>query len=76
MLFRNQYLWYTTRSANSFKQKERRYEHETYQKLKYKKIAKYSQKRRLRRMPDILPVGLQDFLYSRKPDLRETQIAG
>ncbi len=28
-------------------------------------------KRWMRRMSDILPVCLQDFLYSRKPDLRE-----
>ena len=28
-----------------------------------------SEKRRLRRMSDILPVSMQDFLYSRKSDL-------
>ena len=26
-------------------------------------------------MPDILPVSMQDFMYSRKPDLRAQEIA-
>ena len=31
----------------------------------------YNEKGRMRRVPDILPVRMQDILYSRKPELRE-----
>ena len=37
--------------------------------IEYPDSAEYSEKGRLWRMPDILPVGLQDFLHRRKSDL-------
>ena len=48
--------------------------YETRENIKYKKITKYAQERRLRRMSDFLPVSMQDFLHSWKPDLRAQQI--
>ena len=32
-------------------------------------IKKYGEKRRLRRVPDFLPVRMQDFLHSGEPEL-------
>ena len=48
--------------------------YETRENIKYKKITKYAQERRLRRMSDFLPVSMQGFLHSWKPDLRAQQI--
>mgnify|MGYP000155220481 CR=1 FL=1 len=31
----------------------------------------HNEEGRMRRVPDFLPVSLQDILYSRKPELRE-----
>ena len=42
---------------------------ETYQNIEYSDIEQYSEKRWMWRMPDIMSVCLQDFLYSRKPDM-------
>ena len=44
--------------------------HETCKDIKYQEITEHNQKRRLRRVPDILPVCMQNILYSRKPELR------
>jgi len=44
--------------------------HETCKDIKYQEITEHNQKRWLRRVPDILPVCMQDILYSRKPELR------
>jgi hypothetical protein len=42
--------------------------------LNTKRLRKHTEEqheeRRLRRVPDILPVCMQDILYSRKPELR------
>lgn len=45
----------------------RRYE--AYQDTGYGKVTEHGKKRRLRRMPDILPVSMQDILHSRKSEL-------
>ena len=37
-------------------------------------IKSYSEKRRMRRVPDIMSVCVQDILYRRKSDLREQKI--
>ena len=37
-------------------------------------IDEHDEKRRLRRMSDILPVSLQDILHRGKPDLRAEEI--
>ena len=42
---------------------------ETCENIEYTDSEQDSEKRRLRRMSDILPVSMQDFLYSRKSDL-------
>ena len=47
---------------------------ETCKDIKYTDIDKYNEKRRLRRMSDILPVSLQDILHSGKSDLRAEEI--
>ena len=39
--------------------------------VKHKKITEHNQKRRLRRMPDILPVCMQNILRRGKPALRK-----
>jgi hypothetical protein len=36
----------------------------------HKEPSEYAQKRRMRRVPDFLPVSLQDFLHGRQPELR------
>lgn len=38
--------------------------------LNTKRLQNTIKKRRLRRVPDILPVCMQNILYSRKPELR------
>ena len=43
-------------------------------KTKYKKFTEHNEKRWMWRMSDILPVCLQDFLYSRKSELRKHKI--
>ena len=43
---------------------------ETCENIEYTDSEQDSEKRRLRRMSDILPVSMQDFLYSRKSELR------
>ena len=48
--------------------------HETHQNFKYKKLTEYNEKRRMRRVPDILSVCMQDILYSRKSELRTYKI--
>ena len=48
---------------------------ETCENIEYTDSEQDSEKRRLRRMSDILPVSMQDFLYSRKSDLRAEQIS-
>ena len=45
--------------------------YETCKDIKYQKITEHSKKRRMRWVPDFLPVSLQNFLYSRKPELWE-----
>ena len=44
-------------------------DYETYQDLKHQKITEHNEKRRLRGMPDLLPVRMQDQLYRREPEL-------
>ena len=44
--------------------------YETYQDTEYQKPAEFSEKGRLRRVPDILPVRMQDQLHGRQSDLR------
>ena len=44
---------------------------ETYQDFKYADPAEYDEEGRLRRVPDFLPVCMQDFLHGREPELRE-----
>ena len=39
-------------------------------------VKKHSEKGRMRRMPDILPICLQDKLHGREPELREQIIPG
>lgn len=48
--------------------------HETCKDFKYTDIEQYCEKGRMRRVPDVLPVCMQDFLYSREPDLRAEKI--
>ena len=45
------------------------FQNETRKNIKYKKITEHSKERRLRRMPDFLPVCMQDKLHCRKPEL-------
>lgn len=52
--------------------KERDYE--AHQDIEYEKFTEYGKKRRMRRMPDILSVGVQDFLYSWKSELRKYKV--
>jgi len=47
---------------------------ETCENIEYTDSEQYSKEGRMRRMPDILSVSMQDFLYSRKSDLRTQQI--
>lgn len=49
---------------------------ETCENIKCKHLKGYDEKRRLRRMPDIMSVCLQDFLHRRKSELREQQQIG
>jgi hypothetical protein len=49
--------------------KERKQDYEARKDIKYKKTAEHSEKRRLRRMPDLLPVCMQDKLHSGKSEL-------
>ena len=44
---------------------------EAYQNPEYRETAEHIEEGRMRRVPDILPVCLQDFLHSRKSELRE-----
>ena len=53
----------------AFEHNRKENEYETRKDIKYKKITEYSKKRWMRRMSDILPVCMQDFLYCRKPDM-------
>ena len=41
--------------------------------LKFQYVKRHHEEGRMRRVPDFLPVSLQDILYSRKPELREQQ---
>ncbi len=50
-------------------------EYETYQDFKHKRSEGIHEEGRMRRVPDILPVSLQDILHSRKPELREGKIS-
>lgn len=43
--------------------------YETCKNIKYTDIKQYNEKRRMWRMPDLLPVSLQDLLHSWKSDL-------
>jgi len=47
---------------------------ETCENIEYTDSEQYSKEGRMWRMPDILSVSMQDFLYSRKSDLRTQQI--
>ena len=47
---------------------------ETRKDIKYKKVTEHIQDRWMWRVPDIMPVSLQDILYSWKPDLWAVQI--
>jgi hypothetical protein len=42
--------------------------------IKHQKITEHNQEGRMRRMPDILPVRMQDFLHGGKSDLRTAQV--
>ena len=44
-------------------------EDETHSDLKHTDFTEYREEGRLRRVPDILPVCMQDFLYGRQSDL-------
>ena len=57
--------------GKALKNQKRNGIYEAYQNAQYKISAEYTEKGRLRRVPDILPVCLQDFLHRRKPDLRK-----
>lgn len=50
-------------------EKKRRFYYEAYQDIKYRKITEHHKERRMRRMPDFLPVSMQDFLHRGKSDL-------
>ena len=54
--------------------KEGGYYNETHYNIEHTDSEQYSKEGRMRRMPDILSVSMQDFLYSRKSDLRTQQI--
>ena len=41
--------------------------------LEFQYLKRHDEKGRLRRVPDFLPVCLQDFLHSGKSELREQQ---
>ena len=43
--------------------------------IKHKKVTEHCKEGRLRRVPDLLPVSMQDFLHRRKSDLRAVQIS-
>ena len=45
-------------------------EHETHSDIEHKKASEHDKEGRLRRVPDVLPVRLQDELHGRKPELR------
>jgi len=47
--------------------------HETCEDIKQQYSEGYHEEGRMRRVPDFLPVGVQDFLYRRKPELRKQQ---
>ena len=51
-----------------------RMNHEESKDVNDKDIKEYNEEGRMRRMSDILPVSLQDILYSRKSDLRAEEI--
>ena len=42
--------------------------------IKYEKVTEHRKEGRLRRVPDIVPVSLQDVLHRRKSDLRAVQV--
>jgi hypothetical protein len=48
--------------------------YEACEDIKYQESSEHSEKGRLRRMPDILPVCLQDQLHSWKSELRSEEI--
>ena len=48
--------------------------HEAYKNTDNKRLKGIHEKGRLRRVPDFLPVSLQDFLYRGKPELRKGEI--
>ena len=43
--------------------------YEAHQDVKYTDTVQYHEEGRMRRMPDIVPVCMQDVLYSREPEL-------
>lgn len=53
---------------------ERRNCNEARKDIEYKKVTEYSKEGRMWRVPDFLPVSMQDFLHCRKPDMRAVQI--
>ena len=59
----------STFSSIQSKNRKEVIQNETRKDIKYKKITEHSKKRRLRRMPDLLPVCMQDKLHGRKPEL-------
>ena len=49
--------------------------YETRENIKYTDHEQQPEIERMRRVPDILPVCMQDILYSRKSDLRAEEIS-
>ena len=45
------------------------FENEAYQDFDYQRFKGIHEEGRLRRVPDILPVCMQDFLYGRQPEM-------
>ena len=45
-------------------------DYETHKDTEYKEASEHSKEGRLRRVPDLLPVRMQDLLYRWKPELR------
>lgn len=47
---------------------------ETHKDIKHKGLQRVHEKGRMRRVPDLLPVSLQNILYRRQPELRKGEI--
>jgi len=67
------HLCYNTKT-NVIKRR-RMYFYETCKNIKHKKITEYSKEGRMWRVPDIMSVSMQDFLYSWKSEVRADKIA-